>query len=168
MADVVTELCMVENAAIALLEQIKVLKSKIGCARVAMPPKKPEAPVRPTNASVAGTGMVIGVETAQKAWNVLRRVYKSRNRYIKTGGLANGTYYFCQNECDPFTREFYAIIKTNTHVIVSDKPVPMFELKKFRPYQSLVDTMTKGKRNGELTNIRGITFNVAWSSPKEA
>lgn len=94
----------------------------------------------------------------------MRRAYKSRNRYIKTGGLANGTYYFCQNECDPFTREFYAIIKTNTHVIVSDKPVPMFELKKFRPYQSLVETMIKGKRIGELTNIRGITFNVAWAT----
>jgi len=154
MADIVTELCMVENAAIALLEQIKVLKTKVGCSRVTMPPPVATAKVSPVRI----------VEHSTKAWTALRNRYKKNGHFIRTAGLANGTFYFMKSGGEPFSREMFGIIRTAQYVIITSKPYPIWELRKFRPVKFAVNRELEGQKIGARVKIGDFAFHVVYSS----
>ncbi len=151
MADIVTELCMVENATIALLEQIKVLKTKVGCSRVTMSPPSATSPVH-------------FAERSAKAWATLRNRYKKNGHFIRTAGLANNTFYFMRSDGEPFSREVFGIIKTEQYVIITSKPYPIWELRKFRPVKFAVDRELEGQKGGARVKIGDFTFHVVYSS----
>lgn len=154
MADVVTELCMVENAAIALLEQIKVLKTKIGCSRVTMPPPVAKPTMSPVRIA----------EHSAKAWADLRNRYKKNGHFIRTAGLANNTFYFMKSDGEPYSREMFGIIRTAQYVIITSQPYPIWELRKFRPVKFAVDRELEGQKIGGRVKIGDFTFHVIYSS----
>lgn len=144
MSDLVTEISMVERAAVALLEQIQVIKSKIGggprtaqYTNLAPPPLPPPAP--PSLLAAATPSRDDVKRNIQKTLVELRGTLGRAGRKYRTASLVNGVYYFTLSRTD-LTDRFVAIIAGDDFLLRSDDVISRNSLKAMRIHKMWLTT----------------------------